>query len=182
LTDHPAEALFDRRASPEGVLALLILAGVRDLVGWYAYRGELGRLVPATPEIEVNIQPHDALAATPTPALAETTPTVVLDLTAKAPGLSVTQTDASVASLEATKLRLLRAIADLTIDDTPNRVAIDAQLAELERRARTTGFALGLANGYPVTIERLSEWSRAVANKNLALAPVSAIVDQQAHR
>jgi uncharacterized protein len=92
------------------------------------------------------------------------------------------QTDTSVASVEATKLRLPRAIADLTMDDTPDRVAIDAQLAELERRARTTGFALGLANGYPVTIECLSEWSRALANKNLALAPVSAIADQQADR
>ena len=162
-------------------MALVILAGVRGWVGWYAYRGELGRLVSATPEIEVNIQPHDALAATPAPVLGETTPAVVLDLTAKAPGLSVPQTDAS-ASLGATKLRLPHAIADLTIDDTPNRVAIDAQLAELERRARTTGFSLGLANGYPVTIERLSEWSRVLANKNPALAPVSAIVDQQADR
>ena len=162
-------------------MALVILAGVRGWVGWYAYRGELGRLVSATPEIEGNIQPHDALAATPAPVLGETTPAVVLDLTAKAPGLSVPQTDAS-ASLGATKLRLPHAIADLTIDDTPNRVAIDAQFAELERRARTTGFALGLANGYPVTIERLSEWSRVLANKNPALAPVSAIVDQQADR
>ncbi len=92
------------------------------------------------------------------------------------------RTDASVASVEATKQRLPRAIADLTIDDTPDRVAIDAQLAKLERRARITGFAVGLANGYPVTIERLSEWSRALADKNLALAPVSAIADQQADR
>ena len=92
------------------------------------------------------------------------------------------RTDASVASVETTKLRLPRAIADLTIDDTPDRVAIDAQLAEFERRARTTCVALGLGNGYPVTIERLSEWSRALANKDLALAPVSAIADQQADR
>jgi hypothetical protein len=92
------------------------------------------------------------------------------------------QSAASVASLEATKLRLPRAIADLTIDDTPDRVAIDAQLAELEHRARITGFAIGLANGYPVTIERLSEWSRGLPDKNLALAPVSAIADQQADR
>jgi hypothetical protein len=92
------------------------------------------------------------------------------------------QTSASVASLEATKLRLPRAIADLTIDDTPDRVAIDAQLAELERRARITGFAVGLANGYPVTIERLAEWSHGLPERNLALAPVSAIADQQADR
>ncbi len=88
----------------------------------------------------------------------------------------------SVASSEATKLHLPRAIADLTIDDTPDRVAIDSQLAELERRARITGFAVGLANGYPVTIERLADWSRSLAERNLALAPVTAIADEQADR
>jgi uncharacterized protein len=88
----------------------------------------------------------------------------------------------SLASSEATKLRLPRAIADLTIDNTPDRVSIDTQLAELERRARITGFAIGLANGYPVTIERLADWARSMAERNLALAPVSAIADQQADR
>jgi polysaccharide deacetylase 2 family uncharacterized protein YibQ len=92
------------------------------------------------------------------------------------------QTTASIASREATRIRLPRAIADLTIDDTPDRVAIDAQLAELERRARITGFAVGLANGYPVTIERLSEWSLGLPGRNFALAPISAIANQQADR
>jgi polysaccharide deacetylase 2 family uncharacterized protein YibQ len=91
-------------------------------------------------------------------------------------------TAASVASIEATKLHLPRAIADLIIDDTPDRVSIDTQLAELERRARITGFAVGLANGYPVTIERLADWSRGLAERNLALAPVSAIANEQADR
>jgi polysaccharide deacetylase 2 family uncharacterized protein YibQ len=89
---------------------------------------------------------------------------------------------ASLASSEATKLHLPRAIADLTIDDRPDRVSIDIQLAELERRARVTGFAVGIANGYPVTIERLADWARSLAERNLALAPVSAIADQQADR
>jgi uncharacterized protein len=89
---------------------------------------------------------------------------------------------ASVASSEATKMRVPRAIADLTIDDAPDRVSIDSQLAELEKRARVTGFAVGLANGYPVTIERLAEWARNLPEHNLALAPISAIADQQADR
>ena len=38
------------------------------------------------------------------------------------------------------------------------------------------------ANGYPVTIERLADWARSLAERNLALAPVSAIADQQADR
>jgi len=88
----------------------------------------------------------------------------------------------SVASSEATKLHLPRAIADLIIDDAPDRVSIDMQLAELERRARSTGFAVGVANGYPVTIERLADWSRGLAERNLALAPVTAIANEQADR
>ena len=78
--------------------------------------------------------------------------------------------------------RFALGVADLTIDDTPDRVAIDAQLAELERRARATGFAIGLANGYPVTIERLADWSLGLPERNFALAPVSAIVNQQPDR
>ena len=42
--------------------------------------------------------------------------------------------------------------------------------------------AIGLANGYPVTIERLAEWSLGLRERNFALAPVSAIVNQQPDR
>ena len=62
----------------------------------------------------------------------------------------------------------------------PTAVSVDAQLAALEARARQTGFAVGIAKGYPVTIERLALWSRGLQEKNLALAPVSALVGQQA--
>jgi len=77
---------------------------------------------------------------------------------------------------------LPRAVADLSIDDRPDRDYIDGRLAELERRARETGYAVGVALGYPVTIERLALWSRGLEQKNLALAPVSALVGQQASR
>jgi polysaccharide deacetylase 2 family uncharacterized protein YibQ len=79
-------------------------------------------------------------------------------------------------------LGLPRAVADLSIDDRPDRDYIDGRLAELERRARETGYAVGVALGYPVTIERLALWSRGLEQKNLALAPVSALVGQQASR
>ena len=77
---------------------------------------------------------------------------------------------------------LPRAVADLSIDDRPDRDYIDGRLAELERRAKETGYAVGVALGYPVTIERLALWSRGLEQKNLALAPVSALVGQQASR
>ena len=79
-------------------------------------------------------------------------------------------------------LGLPRAVSDLSIDDRPDRDFIDGRLAQLERRARQTGFAVGVAFGYPVTIERLALWTRGLEQKSLALAPVSALVGQQASR
>ena len=70
---------------------------------------------------------------------------------------------------------LPRVAVDIDIDARPDALAIDDQLAALEARARQTGFAVGIAKGYPVTIERLVAWSRAHQDKNLALAPVSAL-------
>ena len=79
-------------------------------------------------------------------------------------------------------LGLPRAVSDLSIDDRPDRDFIDGRLAQLERRARQTGFAVGVAFGYPVTIERLALWTRGLEQKSLALAPLSALVGQQASR
>jgi hypothetical protein len=74
------------------------------------------------------------------------------------------------------------AMVDLSIDDRADRVSIDAQLAALESRARQTGFAIGVAKGYPVTIERLLAWSRGLPERDLALAPLSALAEQEASR
>ena len=74
---------------------------------------------------------------------------------------------------------LPRITVDLDIDSRADTQSVDAQLAALEARARQTGFAVGIAKGYPVTIERLAGWSRGLQEKNLALAPVSAVANQQ---
>ncbi len=74
---------------------------------------------------------------------------------------------------------LPRVTVDLDIDQRADSLSVDAQLAALEARARQTGFAVGIAKGYPVTIERVAAWSRGLQEKNLALAPVSALANQQ---
>jgi len=61
------------------------------------------------------------------------------------------------------------------IDAEATRVSIDGRLQQLERTAREKGFALGLAQGYPVTIERVAAWARSLEVKGLALAPASAL-------
>ena len=65
---------------------------------------------------------------------------------------------------------------DVVIDDPPTAAAIDAHLADLEKRAHDTGAALGLIGAIrPVTMERLIAWVGNLAGRGYLLAPVSAI-------
>jgi polysaccharide deacetylase 2 family uncharacterized protein YibQ len=61
------------------------------------------------------------------------------------------------------------------IDAEATRVSIDGRLQQLERTAREKGFALGLGQSYPVTIERVAAWARSLEVKGLVLAPASAL-------
>ncbi|MFX6652803.1 divergent polysaccharide deacetylase family protein, partial [Acinetobacter baumannii] len=72
-----------------------------------------------------------------------------------------------------------RALGDRIIDRDLSRGAIDDQLRELEELARTNGAAVGFASPYPTTIERLNLWMTALADRGIALAPVSAVVNIQ---
>lgn len=72
---------------------------------------------------------------------------------------------------------------DVVIDDPPTGDAIDARLAELEKRAHDTGVALGLVGAvHPVTIAHLKSWAGNLAGRGYALAPVSAIATPPAVR
>lgn len=84
-----------------------------------------------------------------------------------------------VAAQLAAELALPYAVNNVQIDAEANRLAIDAALIELERQARNTGFAIGMASPYPVTLERLARWITTLPRKKLALAPVTAVVDRQ---
>jgi uncharacterized protein len=62
-------------------------------------------------------------------------------------------------------------------DDEADRVTIDARLTDLEQRAKDAGSALGLMmRPTPITVARLAAWSNGLADRGLALAPVSALV------
>ena len=82
----------------------------------------------------------------------------------------------SVASNVAEAIGLPRAINDRFIDAEASRPAIDKRLAEVEAIARRKGRAVAIGFPYPVTIERISAWSRTLEGKGLVLAPVSAVV------
>ena len=65
---------------------------------------------------------------------------------------------------------------DLVLDQPPARAQIEAQLAKLERLARDTGAALGLAGPpRPVVVETITAWARTLDARGIALAPASAL-------
>ncbi|WP_372397368.1 divergent polysaccharide deacetylase family protein [Azospirillum sp. HJ39] len=88
-------------------------------------------------------------------------------------------TPKSVAGPLANLAGVPRALGDRVIDRDLSRGAIDDQLRELEELAKTNGAAVGFASPYPTTIERINLWMTALADRGIALAPASAVVNIQ---
>ncbi|MDP6830993.1 MAG: divergent polysaccharide deacetylase family protein [Alphaproteobacteria bacterium] len=93
--------------------------------------------------------------------------------------LDARASSSSVASDVAGKIGLNIAANDRVVDAIASRAAIDARLLELERLAAASGGAIGIGFPYPVTIERLAQWTRAMADRGFDLVPVSAVTDHQ---
>ncbi|THD58695.1 divergent polysaccharide deacetylase family protein [Phenylobacterium sp.] len=70
---------------------------------------------------------------------------------------------------------LARASAERVVDDQLNTAAIDQQLVALEAGALQRGQALGSGFAYPVTVEKVAAWSRALTDRGFQLTPVSAL-------
>ncbi|WP_404424584.1 divergent polysaccharide deacetylase family protein [Thalassospira australica] len=71
------------------------------------------------------------------------------------------------------------AIGNIMIDDIPSRRQIDARLADLVEQAKSNGVAIGIAQSYPVTIQRLRNWAARLGRQGVQLAPVSALANRQ---
>jgi hypothetical protein len=71
------------------------------------------------------------------------------------------------------------AIGNVIIDGVPSRRHIDGRLNELVEIAKRNGAAVGIAQSYPVTIQRLRNWSFRLRRQGVVLVPVSAISGQQ---
>jgi polysaccharide deacetylase 2 family uncharacterized protein YibQ len=85
----------------------------------------------------------------------------------------------SVAGKMAGEIGLPRALNNRFLDAVASRRDIDTRLAELERIAEATGFAVGIGFPFPVTIERIAAWAATLPAKGLVLSPVSALVNKQ---
>ncbi len=70
---------------------------------------------------------------------------------------------------------LVRGSAERVIDDQLNQTAIDQQLLALEAAASQRGQSQGAGFAYPVTLEKVAQWSRGLDQRGFQLAPVSAL-------
>lgn len=86
---------------------------------------------------------------------------------------------AALLAAEAAGLDVPRVLIDTVIDDEVDAASIDARLAELEAQARRSHVAVGLARPLPVSLGRIRAWLETLAEKGLALAPLSAVVGTQ---
>lgn len=64
----------------------------------------------------------------------------------------------------------------VTVDSIQSGMEIDQKLSELETRARAAGTAAGTGFLYPVTIERVAQWTKGLEGRGFVLVPASAIV------
>jgi len=63
--------------------------------------------------------------------------------------------------------------ADVTIDAVPSLGEIDRALAKLERSVKERGIAIGTASALPVSIERISVWTRTLESRGIMLVPLT---------
>jgi polysaccharide deacetylase 2 family uncharacterized protein YibQ len=68
--------------------------------------------------------------------------------------------------------------ADMTIDTVTTDAAIDARLSQLENLARSRGIAIGVASDLPLSLKRITEWSKGLEARGVLLVPVSASIKE----
>ena len=79
----------------------------------------------------------------------------------------------SVASSLAEAQAMPFARGDVTIDAVPTTVEIDRSLAKLESLAKERGVAVGIASALPVSIERISAWTKSLESRGVLLVPLT---------
>lgn len=76
---------------------------------------------------------------------------------------------------EANKVPFAR--ASLMVDANPARTSILAALASLEAQALESGSAIGIVSALPISVQAVSDWTRELDAKGIALVPASALMN-----
>lgn len=81
----------------------------------------------------------------------------------------------SVAPKLADEAALPNALATRNIDPVQSPQVIADSFSALETAAKDDGHAVGVASGFPVTVDALSKWAATLKDKGVTLVPVSAM-------
>ena len=82
----------------------------------------------------------------------------------------------SVAGSLAASQAMPFAKGDVAIDAVPTSAEIDHALAKLETMAKERGIAIGTASALPVSIERISAWTRGLESRGVLLVPLTTAI------
>lgn len=96
-------------------------------------------------------------------------------------GLLYVDNGASARSLAPTLARdvgMPTALATRIVDPVQNPEVIATALDTLEKVSLETGSAIGIASGFPVTVDALAEWAQSLAQDGYVLVPVTAIAGE----
>jgi len=69
----------------------------------------------------------------------------------------------------------------LKIDADVDEAAIRRQLASLEKMALQRGYAIGIAEPYPITMNALKSWSATLGKQGITLPPLAAVWKNKTH-
>ena len=92
------------------------------------------------------------------------------------------QGSVSVAADVAQRINLPYLQADVLIDKDASELAVRQQLVKLENLAKTRGYAVGIAQPYPVTLGILKAWSGSLDRRGVKLVPLSGIWKAKSQR
>ncbi len=68
------------------------------------------------------------------------------------------------------------AVANLLVDEDLLASSIDSRLAALEQEARKQGYAIGVIQATPLSIDRVNLWTKELEARGIRLVPLSAVV------
>ena len=89
--------------------------------------------------------------------------------------------DKSAAADIASKLGLPYMEANIQIDAAATDKSIRAQLDALEQSARQHGYAIGIAQPYPLTMNVIKSWAAGLAERGITLAPLRTVWKNKPH-
>ena len=86
-------------------------------------------------------------------------------------------TTATALSAETAKAAGISYLAgDMRIDANATELAIKKQLLDLETLAHKRGYAVGIAQPYPITFNILKDWAETVEHRGIKLVPLAAVL------